>query len=236
MDFSDARVIKALPKGLEECQKRMTNPIQRLLTFTKVLLPADILMTYIIRIGAPDMSAKLVWTWQFFTIDNTSFHSVKHAQEAREADACMDEYSKIIMGIVKEMKARGAPQRDDMSVGAQLLRAKDPSTGKSACTTCMYLHPQLHGMSSAGARHHLMSATLATSLLQQQSTVPCSSMYINTLLQVDVQNFSGLSARNASNSNAILGLYSFSGRFELKGSSKQCQLGGRFLKQSGYQH
>ena len=36
VDFSDARVIRVLPRGLEECQKRMTNPIQRLLTFTKV--------------------------------------------------------------------------------------------------------------------------------------------------------------------------------------------------------
>ncbi|KAK9840093.1 hypothetical protein WJX74_003186 [Apatococcus lobatus] len=84
VDFSDARVIKVLPRGLEECQKRMTNPIQRLLNFTK---------------------------------------------DAREADACMDEYGNIIKGIVKEMKARGPPEADDLSVGAQLLRAKDPATG-----------------------------------------------------------------------------------------------------------
>ena len=42
----------------------------------------------------------------------------------------MDDYSKIIQNIVKEMKDRGCPRPDDMSVGAQLLRAKDPATGK----------------------------------------------------------------------------------------------------------
>lgn len=54
-----------------------------------------------------------------------------HAQDAREAESCMDEYGKIVADIVKEMKVRGNPAKDDMSVGAQLLRAKDPSTGWS---------------------------------------------------------------------------------------------------------
>ncbi len=44
----------------------------------------------------------------------------------------MDDYGKIIADIVKEMKARGPPQSNDMSVGAQLLRAKDPATGKAS--------------------------------------------------------------------------------------------------------
>ena len=51
-------------------------------------------------------------------------------QAAKEADACMDEYNSIIRGVVMEMKARGPPKADDMSVGAQLLRAKHPTTGK----------------------------------------------------------------------------------------------------------
>ncbi|KAK9812852.1 hypothetical protein WJX72_004712 [[Myrmecia] bisecta] len=84
VSLGENRVITTLPHALEECQRRMTNPLQWLNFWTK---------------------------------------------ESRDAMKCVYEFRQIIAALVAEMKARGPPPDSDTSVGAQLLRLRDPKTG-----------------------------------------------------------------------------------------------------------
>ncbi len=50
-------------------------------------------------------------------------------QESRKALKCADEFKFVCLDILNSMRSRDMQHEDDMSVGTQLLRIVDPSTG-----------------------------------------------------------------------------------------------------------
>ena len=56
-------------------------------------------------------------------------------QESRQAIKCVREFREICMKLVQELRARGPPASDDVSIGGQLLQARDPFTGLLTCST-----------------------------------------------------------------------------------------------------
>ena len=54
----------------------------------------------------------------------------RHAQEVRRGGQAMKRMNAIIADLAAEIKARGPPKADDMSIAARLLRLTDPTTGR----------------------------------------------------------------------------------------------------------
>lgn len=53
-------------------------------------------------------------------------------QESRKALKCADQFKLVCLNILKSLRTRSVQHEHDMSVGTQLLRIMDPSTGDTS--------------------------------------------------------------------------------------------------------
>ena len=118
VEVEDNRIIAALPCALKELQKRMTNPFHVLLV-TEVRWWTQSKCSAALQ--GPLVSADL-------------------AQASRKAMRCAKEFRAVCEDILMSMRTSDLSGRGSQSVGSELLKIRDPTTGRgtlmATCNPC----------------------------------------------------------------------------------------------------